>query len=593
MSMKVTDNITLTVFPFEDLSVSKELNIFCRSFSVDLLTELSKFRQFEVINGHYSPKNADNGEMTDDVSCDYFIQGSFRYDKDPLRINVQLYDGQTRQLVWGNRLEGNLTDVSDLQENLLTEVVGALQQQINYDLLSKIKRRQKVHINAYEHWLYGMEELKKGSVENDIHARDYFQKALDIQPDYSLAHSGMSLTYFNEWSCQLWDRWDVCKTGAYEWAQKAIELDDQNYVAAMVLGKIFIYDGSYETAEYYLRRSLALNQNDPDTLILIAAYFVYLGLKQEAVSLFERALSLNPTRPASYMPVGAFIFFELGEFEKAASFIVPSASSPWADAEAYFAGVFYFLQQPDKMKIYWDKFLATYRRLISQGKDFTTAEACNWLMKINPHREKDNLQRFLEFISEGNVQKHFSPPLFTEISANVENCFRKDTMGWRVSYDNKQMQLPEVKGFYDIQKLLDQPRQLFHCTELMGSALNEKGEQMFDSKAKRQYEKKMLELQNYMQDAEMHGDFARLEKLQDEYDGLIIYLSQALGINRKARQTGSTVEKARSAVTWRIRNAIGKIEAQHPQLGAHLSNAIKTGTFCSYQPERDLSWATG
>ena len=80
----------------------------------------------------------------------------------------------------------------------------------------------------------------------------------------------MSLTYFNEWSCQLWDRWEICKNGAYEWAQKAMELDDHNYVAAMVLGKIFMFEGSYDTAEYYFRKSLLLNANDPETIMQIA-----------------------------------------------------------------------------------------------------------------------------------------------------------------------------------------------------------------------------------------------------------------------------------------------------------------------------------
>jgi len=206
------------------------------------------------------------------VNSDYFIQGSSRHDKDPLKINVQLYNSHTQHLVWGKRVEGNLTDLNAIQENLLIELVGALQQQINYDLLSRARKRQKVEFRAYEHWLHGMEELKKGSIESDEIARQHFQKALEIQPDYSLAYSGMSLTYFNEWSCQLWHRWDLSKSGAYEWAQKAIELDDQNYIACMVLGKIFLYEGSYTTAEYYLRRSLQLNPNDPETLNYIAAY---------------------------------------------------------------------------------------------------------------------------------------------------------------------------------------------------------------------------------------------------------------------------------------------------------------------------------
>jgi hypothetical protein len=95
-----------------------------------------------------------------------------------------------------------------------------------------------------------------------------------------------------------------------------------------------------------------------------------------------------------------------------------------------------------------------------------------------------------------------------------------------------------------------------------------------------------------IREAEVRSDFSELERLQDEYDKLVEYLSQSLGIRGKARESSNPVEKARSAVTWRIRSAIARIESHHPQLGAHLSNAIKTGSFCSYQPDRDLTWLT-
>ena len=112
-------------------------------------------------------------------------------------------------------------------------------------------------------------------------------------------------------------------------------------------------------------------------------------------------------------------------------------------------------------------------------------------------------------------------------------------------------------------------------------------------KAKKQYEKKIAELQADMSEAEQRSDFSGLEKMQDEYDKLIEYLSHSLGIRGKVRESGNPVEKARSAVTWRIRSAIARIESCHPQLGAHLSNAIKTGSFCSYQPDREVTWLTG
>jgi Tfp pilus assembly protein PilF len=230
-----------------------------------------------------------------------------------------LYNSSTRHMVWGNRLEGNLSGLNEIQDNLLAAVVGVLQQQINNDLLSAMRKRPRVEFRAYEHWLYGMEEVKRGSVESDLLAREHFQKALEIQPDYSLAYTGMSLTYFNEWSCQLWERWDVSRSGAYEWAQKAIELDDQNYIAALVLGKIFAYEDSYDTAEFYFRKSLQLNPNDPDTHMQIALCFLLLGKEEEAVAIYEKALQLIPFNADSYWLYGVFIYFSTGDFEKAAS----------------------------------------------------------------------------------------------------------------------------------------------------------------------------------------------------------------------------------------------------------------------------------
>jgi hypothetical protein len=57
-----------------------------------------------------------------------------------------------------------------------------------------------------------------------------------------------------------------------------------------------------------------------------------------------------------------------------------------------------------------------------------------------------------------------------------------------------------------------------------------------------------------------------------------------------AREAGNTVERARSAITWRIRSAISKLEKVSPGMGKHLSNSIKTGTFCAYSPEQTIAW---
>lgn len=592
--MQANDHITLTVFTFEDLSLQKDLGIFCRSFSIDLITELSRFRQFQVISLPVPPTEAASSfaRLFDSLETDYFIQGTFRCEKEIVRINVQLYNSNARHMVWGNRLEGNLTNLHEMQDNLLAAVVGVLQHQINHDLLSAVRKRPKVEFSAYEHWLYGMEEVKKGSVENDLVAREHFQKALQIQPDYSLAYAGMSLTYFNEWSCQLWDSWDVSKTGAHEWAQKAIELDDQNYIAAMVLGKIFLYDGAFDTAEYYFRKSLLLNSNDPDTLMQMAVCFIFLSLEKEGMALYEKAMQLNPLNAHRYYPYGAFIYFEQGDYKKAASLILPNQKIKIANADAYYAAIYFYLQQHDKMQMHWNLMLDIYRRLISKGKDFTVNDVINWIEFINPYRRKTNLEGFLRYISNDSFEKKPRQIPVSVKQVEGDHYFLKETGTWKLSYDGPLVQVPELKGFYDIQKMLMKPRQVFHCAELMGSSINDSGEKLIDEKARRQYQEKILDLQNDIQEAEHRCDFVRLEKLQEEYDKLIEYLSSSLGLKGKSREAGGTIEKARSAITWRIRSAIARVEQYHPLLGAHLSNAIKTGTLCSYQPDREINWIT-
>ena len=92
------------------------------------------------------------------------------------------------------------------------------------------------------------------------------------------------------------------------------------------------------------------------------------------------------------------------------------------------------------------------------------------------------------------------------------------------------------------------------------------------------------------EEAALMSNAEKANALREEYDQLVDHLSKSLGLGGKIRKTDSPVERARSAVTWRIRSAIKKIEKAHPSLGKHLSKSIDTGTFCSYSPEKEYDW---
>jgi hypothetical protein len=111
-----------------------------------------------------------------------------------------------------------------------------------------------------------------------------------------------------------------------------------------------------------------------------------------------------------------------------------------------------------------------------------------------------------------------------------------------------------------------------------------------DDSARRQYQARLLEIDADLAEADDHADVARSERLHAERDALLAELSSAYGLGGRARRRGDSSERARSAVTQRIRDAIGRIAAVDPDLAHHLRRSIRTGTFCSYTPEHPTTW---
>ncbi len=586
--------VTLAVFPFENLTDGNRLGIFCRSFWLDLITELSRFRQFKIIAEQSVKKvtaNAAGSDYFNRLNTDYYITGAVTSYEKHLIINAQLFNSHSGHIIWANRFEGNSEDLFELQENLLMEIVSSLQKQLDYDLVSNIKEKPKSLLKAYENWLLGMEEIKNGTWESDLKAREYFREALKIDPNYSLACSGMSLTYFNEWSCQLMERWDVCKSGAHEWAQKAIELDGQNHVAAFVLGRILLYNGEYDRSEHYLRKALRLSPNDVDSLVQIAQCFSYLGYTKEAEKIYRNIIKLNPLLDSDYNQMGSFIYFELRNFEKCIDLGSKVDRATWIDFDAYIAAAFYHSGDLERMQANWQAYLNKFRKRVNENRNDIENKALNWMMEINPYKNRSPMHDFWEYIGGKNsgTETKKASPVHTK---KTTGTFLKESEFWQMEFEAKSILLPEVKGFLDIAELLANPEKEVHCSDLMGSILTENSEILMDETARKQYQNRILEIQHDLEEAETNNDTAVSLKLQEEYDNLLTYLSSSMGLQNKPRKTGDPIEKARSAVTWRIRNAIRKIEKAHPELAKHLTISVKTGTFCSYKPEKPVTWIT-
>ena len=584
--------VSIAVLPFLNISTTNELNYFAMGFVEDLITDLSKYSSIQVISQQTTAQVHNKGQISA-LNPDFLVKGSFRQMGKELKINVQLILTSNQSVLWSHRYQAQIDELFEIQDDVTEQIVSALQREIDANLLSVSKRKPPANLAAYEYWLMGMEELKKANVDADNNARQLFQHALNLDPQYARAWAGLSMSYFNEWSCQLWERWDYSQKGAYEYALKAVELDDSNYISMTVLGRLYVYKGEWEKAEHYLRKSLRLNSNDTDNLIQIASCFVHMKYLKEAEKLFLKALKLNPVNTNWYYSHGGMLYFEMGEYEKSLEHgLKANLENVMVDMSVYISGSYYYLGQFDKMSEYWAKYRNMFERKIMRGNPASVEDAIRWAKSVNPSKGKSNTEAFLEFIATRQEMDDYSlQAKVPDVMPVGNNYFRKSGTLWEMRYNGEKVLMAELKGFKDIYKLISQPTKEFHCSELMEiPVLVGEDDQMFDQKAKNKYKTRLVQLQEDIEEAQEMNDNVRAGHLQEEYDKILDHLSSSLGLGGKTRKLDDQIDKARSALTWRIRTAIKKIRESHICLGNHLSNSIRTGIFCSYTPETETKW---
>lgn len=583
--------ITIAILPFKTFNASNNDLILIDGFVEDLIINLSKFVGLSIISSQTSKSYYSEENHTSELQTDYQVKGSFRKFNEQYRIGIQLVRNSDSAIILVKDYDFSLEDLFKTHDDILKQIVNIVQQQIDHDILSFSYKTEQTDFNVYQNYLLGMSALKKGGADHDIIARKYFEAALKKNPKYARAHTGISLSYFNEWSCQFMDKWDLAKEQAQKYALKALELDENDYIALSVAGKTFLFSNEFEKAEHYYRKSLRMNPNDATNMIQIAFGLMYLGYNQETIELFEKARKLNPLHPDSYYAYGQNFYFESGDYNKALEFGEKvNLDRSFVDFSAYMAATYFHLSEYEKMNECWQIFIDKYNQTIHKSDNPNKEEALQWQIAVNPYRYESNLMPFWNHIRTSSTTPLPNKDTPKILKRNM-NTFQKTGDLWRLAYSGESVIVPDLKGYGDIMILLQRPEEEIHCSELIGEVVaNEKGIDLIDQKAKKDYKDRLLELQQDISNAEELNNYEEANRLQLEYDTVLQHLTLTLGLAGKTRTSTSQIDKARSAVTWRIRNAIKKLEEVHPSLSKHLSNAIKTGTFCSYKPEHPTEW---
>ena len=184
-------------------------------------------------------------------------------------------------------------------------------------------------------------------------------------------------------------------------------------------------------------------------------------------------------------------------------------------------------------------------------------------------------------------------------AADAAGQLQRSGQVWLVEWRGRRSTVPDCKGIRDLAVLLARPGQPVPALELVEAAGGPPAAAaggslgpVLDATARRAYQQRLADLEGELAEAEENADLGRLERLRAERSMLAAELAAALGLGGRARFAGDPAERARKAVTMRIRAAISAVAAQDDALARHLRNAIRTGRLCSYQPEETVSWRT-
>lgn len=592
----------LAVLPFINLSGEDRFNYFSRELVEELIIDLSHFSGLEIISSYTSSRlndpELDEIEEARKISVDYLLKGSLHLQPDSIRLTTQLLETDNRKIIWAERFDSPLDSIFEIQKNIVERVVFTISAEVDNNLLKSAREKPATNLAAYECWLRGMDRLRLGTLEADHEAREFFNQALVIDPNHSRAYVGLSLSHFNEWSCQLWEIYDQSEKSAYNYAIKAFQLDESDHIAQMILGRVYIYRRQFDEAEYHIERSLELNSNDADALVQLATCMAFLGRAAEGERLFKKALRLNPYRNLWYYQYGSFTCFVQKKYEKTIEMALKrQIDKAWVDLPAEIAAAYAYMGEADLARRYLYIFIDEFTSSINKGQKAHAKEIISWLKQANPFRYKEDIDCYVDGLLIAGLEDvcasttNETTTIIQPSPQKFRSIFKKEQAIWHFEFDGLEVTMPDLKGFHDIAALLASPESEIHCTKLMGSEGSmDENDFTIDEQAKSAYKKHINELQQEIEKAEENNDIGRKEVLQKELDHVVDHLSKNLGLGMRPRKMKSPTERARAAVTLRIRSAIKRLTKHHPALERHLTNSLRTGVFCSYSPETPREW---
>jgi len=307
----------LAVLPFENLTGDPDQEYVADGMTEELIAQLGRLdpsrlgviARTSAMQFKKTTKRAD--QIGSELGVSHLLEGSVRTTGGRIRVAVQLIETRHQSHVWAEQYERDARDVLALQREVAEAIVGNITTSLAI-APSDVKadaRRHSTIAEANEHYLRGRYYWSKDTADGHQKAIEHFRRAIDLDPSFALAHSGLADTYVllgSDGFMPMRDAYPLARTAAL----KALELDNtlgeaHNSFAAISAD----YYWDWSDADRHFARAIALNPNYDTALRFYSFYLAYMGRFAEAQAVAERARRIDPVSAATQMNVGVILYF--------------------------------------------------------------------------------------------------------------------------------------------------------------------------------------------------------------------------------------------------------------------------------------------
>ena len=347
---------SLAVLPLLDLSAARDHEYFADGMTEALITELGRLPDLKVISRTsamaYKGSSLTLPDIARRLGVDAVVEGSVAVEGDRVRVTAQLVDARRDRHLWAENYDGSLDETLALQAELASAIAGQVESRLTPQQVARWRSPGRVDRAAQDAYLRGRYFWNQRTREGFAKARESFESAIAVDPNYALAHAGLADTY-GLMSIQGYDLVppQEAMSRARQEAERALELDDSLAEPHASLAWVYFnYDWDFAAAEREFKRAIALNPGYATAhqwyanLLCILGRFDeasveigraleldplsrvinneagwplgYLGKHEEAIAQYRRAMELDPLYPTPHLPTG-LEYEDMGRYEDA------------------------------------------------------------------------------------------------------------------------------------------------------------------------------------------------------------------------------------------------------------------------------------